>query len=75
METPEPVSDVGFRLAVTPAGWPRTAALSSTVPVNPFDGLSVMLLVPVLPAGILMVAGDGVSEKFGPVYTLSLIHI
>src|ERR1022692_3122814 len=65
----DPVSDAGFRLGVTPTGWPRTVTARFTVAANPFNELSVMVLVPVLPCVTSIVSGDGVNEKFGPVYT------
>src|ERR1019366_6109465 len=69
VDPPEPVSDAGFRLGVTPTGWPRTVTARFTVAANPFNELSVMVLVPVLPCVTSIVPGDGVNEKFGPVYT------
>jgi hypothetical protein len=42
-----PVVDAGLKLAVTPAGKPLAA--SATVPLNPFCGATVMVLLPLAP--------------------------
>lgn len=59
------VEVVGFvpKVAVTPAG--RPDAESDTEPVNPFSGLTVMVLLPLLPCVTLSEVGDADSEKSG----------
>jgi hypothetical protein len=42
-----PVVDAGLKLAVTPVG--RPLAASATVPLNPFEGATVIVLLPVAP--------------------------
>ena len=69
VEAPDPATDVGLRLAVTPAGRPRAVTLKSTVPLKPFTALTVIVLVPSLPCVTFSVLGDGASAKFGPVGT------
>jgi hypothetical protein len=58
-----PVVDVGLKLAVTPLGNPL--AVSATDPVNPFDGVTVMVLLPLAPWATESVAGLADSEKVG----------
>ncbi len=52
---------VGFRLkaAVTPLGRPDAARL--TLPLNPFAGFTVIVLVPLLPCTTLNVLGVAVN--------------
>jgi hypothetical protein len=59
------VEVVGFGLnpAVTPLGKPE--ALKLTLPVNPFVGLTVMVLLPLVPCVTVTLFGDGASVKFG----------
>jgi len=47
VEVPEPVTDVGLRVAVIPAG--VVAAVSDTVPLKPPSELTVTVLVPDAP--------------------------
>src|ERR1035438_9801008 len=56
---------VGFGLnaAVTPLG--RPAALKVTLPVKPFNGLTVMVLVPPPPCATLTLVGEAESVKLG----------
>ena len=56
---------VGFGLnaAVTPLGRPE--ALKVTLPLNPFKGFTVMVLVPKLPRAMVRVLGDALRVKFG----------
>jgi len=64
IEVPEPVIEVGLRLAVTPVGEPRTFADSLTVPLKPFPDLSWIVLVALVePVGMVSVAGDANREK------------
>jgi hypothetical protein len=51
------------KLAVTPAGNPE--ADNVTLPVNPPDGVIVMVLLPLLPCVTLRLVGEADSEKFG----------
>ena len=46
-DEPDPLSDVGFKLAATPFTPPRTFTLRLTVPANPFNESSAIVLVPV----------------------------
>src|SRR5579871_6021233 len=66
VEVPDPEMVVGFKDAVTPAGWPKTVTLRSTVALNPFDGDTVITLVPDWPCVRLIVPGDGLMSKFAP---------
>ena len=58
-----PVVDVGLKLAVTPDGNPL--AVSATVPLNPFSGDTVIVLLPVPPCATETLAGLADKEKFG----------
>src|SRR6266568_1056502 len=48
VELPEPLTEVGFNVAVTPAGAPLT--LNPTVPLKPFSALTVAVVLVELPA-------------------------
>ena len=50
--------------AVTPEGNPEADKV--TLPVKPPDGVSVMVLVPVVPCFTVRLDGDAESEKLGP---------
>ena len=64
MEVPDPpATDVGFKLALAPDGAPE--ALNVTVPVKPFCGVTVMVLVPLPPWVTVTLVGDADSVKFG----------
>jgi hypothetical protein len=54
------VAGLGLNDAVTPLGRPDAARL--TLPLNPFAGLIVTVLVPLLPCTTLNVFGVAVSE-------------
>ncbi len=54
--------EVGLKLADTPVGMPL--ALSATALLNPPVGETVMVLVPLLPAWIVRLAGAAESVKF-----------
>jgi hypothetical protein len=56
-----PVVDAGLKLAVTPVG--RPLALSATDPVNPFDGVTMMVLLLLAPCVTDRLAGDADKEK------------
>lgn len=51
------------KLAVTPLG--RAELLSVTLPVNPPEGLTVIVLLPLVPCLTVRLAGEAESEKFG----------
>jgi hypothetical protein len=53
----------GLKDAVTPLGRPEADKL--TLPLKPFTGLTVMVLVPLLPCVTERLAGDAESEKSG----------
>jgi hypothetical protein len=54
---------VGLKEAVTPLGRPEADRL--TLPLKPFCGVTVMVLVPLAPCRMLRLLGDTESEKFG----------
>jgi hypothetical protein len=54
---------VGLNDAVTPEGRPDAERL--TFPLNPFCGVTVIVLVPVAPCTTVRVLGDADSAKFG----------
>jgi hypothetical protein len=56
-----PVVEVGLKLAVTPAGKPP--ALRATLPVNPPEGVTVTVLLPVPPCATDTLAGLADKEK------------
>lgn len=58
------------KLAVTPAGKPEADRV--TEPVKPLVGVSVMVLVPLVPCLTLKLAGDAESEKFGVAVALTV---
>ena len=51
---------VGLKEAVTPLGRPEADKL--TLPVNPFCGMTVIVLVPIVPCTMVMFAGDAERE-------------
>jgi hypothetical protein len=55
---------LGLKDAVTPVGRPDADKL--TLPVKPFSGLMVIVLVPLVPCVIALLLGEADSEKFGP---------
>ena len=64
VEVPEPpLTDVVPRVAFTPEV--ELDSVSVTVPVNPFAGLTVMDVVPELPAWIVSEVGFEEREKSG----------
>ena len=66
------VDDVGFGLnpAVTPPGKPE--ALKVGLPVKPFTGTTVIVLVPCVPCRTVTDVGFAVRLKFGPAATMTL---
>ena len=63
VEEPEPVTEVGLKLAVAPAGKPLT--LNATEPVNPPDAVTVAVYEVPAPAVTLCEAGVAAMVKFG----------
>ena len=51
---------IGLNAAVTPLGKPVAERL--TLPLNPFNGLTVMVLVPFAPRATLTLVGEAESE-------------
>jgi hypothetical protein len=51
------------KVAVTPAGRPEADRL--TLPVKPPEGVTVIVLLPLLPCVTLKLAGEADREKFG----------
>ena len=64
VEEPEPVTEVGLKLALAPVGKPLT--LNATAPVKPPDAVTVAVYE--VPAPAVTVCDDGVAamEKLGP---------
>jgi hypothetical protein len=58
-----PVMLMGLKDAVTPLG--RPVADKPTLPLKPFCGATVIVLVPLAPCAIVTLVGDAESEKFG----------
>ena len=61
VEEPEPLTEVGLKLALTPVGKPLT--LKETTPVNPLDGVTVVVYDVPAPAVTVCEAGDPAMEK------------
>ena len=61
VDEPEPVTDVGLKLALAPAGNPL--ALRFTTPVNPPDPVTVAVYEVPLPAVTVWEAGVAAIEK------------
>ena len=59
---------LGLNEAVTPVGRPDADKL--TPPLKPFCGVTVMVLAPLAPCGIVKLLGDAESAKFGGGATL-----
>jgi len=64
---------LGLNDAVTPLGRPEADRL--TVPVKPFCGLTVTVLVPFPPCTTLTLAGDAPMEKLGGAFTVSATDV
>lgn len=60
---------VGLNVGVTPFGRPDAEKL--TVPVKPFNGLTVMVALPVEPCAMVRLLGDAESVKVGGGFTVS----
>jgi len=67
------VEGLGLKEAVTPVG--RLDAEKVTLPVKPFVGWMVIVLVPVLPRATLRLLGDAERLKFGPGVTARAIVV
>lgn len=67
------VSVFPLKDAVTPAGRPDAAR--ATVPLNPFCGVTVIVLVPAAPCTAVTLAGDAASVKPGAAVTVRLIVV
>ena len=66
VEVPDPVIDVGLKLAVTPLGEPMRFAERATVPVKPLPAVSEMVAVPGAPPGVrFRVLGAAANVKNG----------
>jgi len=63
-----PVVLAGLNVAVTPAGNPDADKL--TLPVKPFVGLTVIVLLPLLPCVTVTLDGAADSVKFGAAFTV-----
>ena len=57
------VAEVGLNVAVTPLGMPDAEKL--TLPVKPFCGVTVMVLVPLFPWMNVKLLGDADRPKLG----------
>lgn len=68
-----PVVLGGLKKAFTPLGRPEAVRL--TLPVNPFWGVTVIVLVPLDPCVRLMLLGDAASLKLGAAFTVSVIVV
>jgi hypothetical protein len=56
------VATLGLKDAVTPLGRPEADKL--TLPVNPFWGVTVIMLVPLVPCAIVILLGEAERTKF-----------
>jgi hypothetical protein len=61
------VALAGLKAAVTPVGRPE--AVRATLPVKPFWGVMVMVLVPLAPCAIVRLIGDAARPKSGTAAT------
>jgi len=62
------VAGFGLKAAVTPLGSPGTPkAESDTLPLNPFSGVIVIVLVPWFPCAMVKLFGLADSPYIGPV--------
>ena len=73
MSTLVPVVGLVPKPALTPVGRPEAAKV--TLPENPLVGLTVIVLVPLLPWTILKVLGEAESVKFGAAVTVRLMVV
>ena len=63
VELPEPVTEAGLKLALALDGRPDVPKL--TVPLKPFCGVTVIVLVPLFPWVTVALLGDADRLKFG----------
>ena len=68
-----PVVVTGLNVAVTPFGRPDAAKL--TLPVNPKRSVTVIVVAPVAPCGIVRLLGEEESLKFGGPVTVSAMVV
>jgi hypothetical protein len=61
------------KVAATPVGSPAIEMIG--VPVKPFSGVTVSVLVPEAPCVTLKLAGAAANVKLGPAFTVRLILI
>jgi len=64
------VAGLGLKDAVTPLGKPDAERV--TLPLKPFSGVMVTVLVPLLPCVMVALFGEGESVKFGVPFTVRL---
>jgi len=64
VELPEPVTEVGLKLAPAPDGRPDVTP-KVTVPLKLFCGVTVIVLVPLVPWVTVTLLGDAERLKFG----------
>ena len=62
VELPEPVTEVGLKLELAPDG--RPDAPKVTMPLKPFCGVTVIVLVPLAPRVTVRLLGDAERLKF-----------
>ncbi len=67
------VAGSGLNAAVTPLGKPDVERV--TLPLKPFDGVMLIVLVPWLPCTMLTLLGLADSVKFGAGVTVRLIVV
>lgn len=67
------VPGFGLKLAVTPLGRPEAEKV--TLPLKPFAGVMVMVLVPLVPCTRLKLPGDAEMVKVGAAVTVRLIVV
>ena len=68
-----PVVLAGLNDAVTPLGRPDAVRL--TLPLKPLSGPTVILLAPLLPCGMLRLAGDAESVKLGAAIVSAIVAV
>src|SRR5208337_3520707 len=64
-DVPEPVTDVGLKLAVTPVGWPLAERV--TAESKPSTAVTAIVEVPLLPCATETDVGDADRVKVGVV--------
>jgi hypothetical protein len=63
VELPEPLTEVGLKMALAPDGRPDVPNV--TMPLKPFCGVTVIVLVPLVPWVTVTLLGDAERLKFG----------